>query len=135
MFFVDATCREVNKVLLSVTEPFLELLLSSSKAVYVSVMTVMSRSNRNFDISPPPPGKPRAFDSFLCPGSGEFDLCLGGVGKLNRKCRVSNDFFFWGGAGAPKSLTAINACLDEMEEFKGRDIAISQVTSFFHFSN
>ena len=25
--------------------------------------------------------------------------------------------------GAPKSLTAINTCLDEMEEFKGRDIA------------
>ena len=28
-------------------------------------------------------------------------------------------FFFW----APKSLTAINTCLDEMEEFKGTDIA------------
>ena len=27
---------------------------------------------------------------------------------------------FW---GAPKSLTTINMCLDEMEEFKGRDIA------------
>ena len=27
---------------------------------------------------------------------------------------------FW---GASKSLTAINTCLDEMEEFKGRDIA------------
>ena len=24
---------------------------------------------------------------------------------------------------APKSLTAINTCLDEMEEFEGRDIA------------
>ena len=29
-----------------------------------------------------PPGKPRAFDYFLCPGSGEFDLYLGGVGKI-----------------------------------------------------
>lgn len=29
-------------------------------------------------------------------------------------------FFF-----APKSLTAINRCLDEMEEFNGRDAAIS----------
>ena len=29
-------------------------------------------------------------------------------------------FFF-----APKSLTAINRCLDEMEEFNGRDTAIS----------
>ena len=31
-----------------------------------------------------------------------------------------------GGEGAPKSLTAINMCLDEMsemEEYKGRDIA------------
>ena len=27
---------------------------------------------------------------------------------------------FW---GAPKSITAINTCLDEMEEFKERDIA------------
>ena len=37
-------------------------------------------------------------------------------------------FFFWGGGGGgagapPKSLTAIYTCLDEMEEFKGRDIA------------
>ena len=31
---------------------------------------------------PLPPGKPRAFDYFLCPGSGEFDLYQGGVGKL-----------------------------------------------------
>ena len=34
------------------------------------------------------------------------------------------------------SQTAINTCLDEMEEFKERDIAISQVTVlFFPFSN
>ena len=26
---------------------------------------------------------------------------------------------------APKSLTAVNTCFDEMEELKGRDIAIS----------
>ena len=34
---------------------------------------------------PPSPlllGKPRAFDCLLCPGSGEFDLCLRGVGKI-----------------------------------------------------
>ena len=30
---------------------------------------------------------------------------------------------FW---GAPKSLTAINTCLDEMEELKGRDTAIQK---------
>ena len=32
------------------------------------------------------------------------------------------------------SQTAINTCLDEMEEFKERDIAISQVTAFFFLS-
>ena len=47
--------------------------------------------------------------------------------KSNRKCQVSNGFF----VRAPKSLTTINTCLDEMEEFKGRDIAISWVTVFF----
>ena len=52
---------------------------------------------------PPPPGKPRAFDHFLCPGGGEFDLqgVPGGGdltfawvwwGTLDRKCR----FFFSG---------------------------------------
>ena len=28
--------------------------------------------------------------------------------------------------GVPKSLTAINTCLDEMEEFKGRDTALQK---------
>ena len=32
---------------------------------------------------------------------------------------------------APKSVRAINACLDEMEEFKGRDAAIGWLTVFF----
>ena len=32
----------------------------------------------------PPPGKPRAFDCASCPGRGEFERCLGGVGNLNR---------------------------------------------------
>ena len=31
-----------------------------------------------------------------------------------------------GGGRAPKSLTAINTCLDEMEEFKGRDTALQK---------
>ena len=58
---------------------------------------------------------------------GEFDLCQGGVGKIEpegskRICFFFVFvFFFW----APKSLTAINTCLDKMEEFKERDIAIS----------
>ena len=45
-----------------------------------------------------------------------------GWGKLNRKCQVSNALF----RGAPKSLTAINTCLDEMEEFKGRDTELQK---------
>ena len=42
-------------------------------------------------------------------------------GKLNRKCKILVTFF----VSAPKSVTAINTCLDEMEEFKGRNIATS----------
>ena len=34
---------------------------------------------------------------------------------------------------APKSVRAINACLDEMEEFKGRDAAIGWLAVFFSF--
>ena len=41
------------------------------------------------------------------------------MGKIEPRCQVSNGLFF----RAPKSLTAINTCLDEMEEFKERDIA------------
>ena len=48
---------------------------------------------------PPPPAIPQAFDYFPCPGSkefdvtglpgdGAFDLCLGRMGDLNRKCQV-----------------------------------------------
>ena len=54
-----------------------------------------------------------------------------GWGKLNQKCQVSNRFFFLGGGGgAPKSLTAINTCLDEMEEFKGRDTALHKKKAY-----
>ena len=40
-----------------------------------------------------------------------------GWGKLNQKCQASSDFLFQ----APRPLIAINTCLDEMEEFKGRE--------------
>ena len=36
-----------------------------------------------------------------------------------------NDFSFGGGGGALELLTATNTCLDDMEEFKGRNVAIS----------
>ena len=48
---------------------------------------------------------------------GNLTLTSVGWGKLKQKCQASSDFLFW----APKSLIAINTCLDEMEEFKGRD--------------
>ena len=77
-------------------------------------------------------GKPQALDYFIYPRSGEFDkkgptggggfdLCLGGVGKIEQEVSGSNDFFFGGGT---KSLTTINKYLEEME-FIRRDIAIS----------
>ena len=57
------------------------------------VLHFMYRSNRNFNM-PPPPGIPRAFDTFAVPGrrefdyqslpgGGEFDPHALGVGDLN----------------------------------------------------
>ena len=54
---------------------------------------------------------------------------LSGWGGENRTGSVKFQMVFF--VRAPKSLTTINTCLDEMEEFKGRDIAISWVTVFF----
>ena len=66
-------------------------------------------------------GEARAFDYCMCPGSwqfdgqglsrgGDFDLCVGGVGKIEPERSGSN--FFW----TRRSLTAINTCLDDMKE-------------------
>ena len=49
---------------------------------------------------------------------GNLTFVLAAWEKLNPKCKVSNDFFFFFFFLAPKSLTAINTYLDEMEEFK-----------------
>ena len=51
--------------------------------------------------------------------SNKLDLCDSRVGKIEPEVLGFNFFFF----RAPKSLTALNTCLDEMEEFKGRDMA------------
>ena len=51
-----------------------------------------------------PPGIPRAFDYLLCPASGEFDLCLRGVGKIEAVVSGFRCCFFF---RTPKSLTAI----------------------------
>ena len=58
--------------------------------------------------------------SNIIKGSGEFDLFLRGVGKIEPEESGFKRFFF---VRALKSLTSINTCLDGMEEFKGRDIA------------
>jgi len=56
----------------------------------------------------------------ILPGVGNSTFAWVGWGKLNRNCQVSSDFF--GGEGeAPKSLIAINKCLDEIREFKERE--------------
>ena len=61
---------------------------------FAIIVQIMCRSNRNLNI--PPPGKPRAFDYFLCPGSGEFDLYLGGVGKIEPEVSGFKWFSFSG---------------------------------------
>ena len=50
-------------------------------------------------------------------GVGNLTFTWVGWGKLNQKCQASSDFLF----RAPKSLIAVNTCLEEIEEFKGRD--------------
>ena len=81
---------------------------------------------------PPPPGQTPGIWLFSVPGEwGIWRIrpsrgwgiwpCLGGVEKIEPEVSGFKIFFF----RAPKSLTAINinTCLDEMEEFEGRDIA------------
>ena len=53
-------------------------------------------------------------------GEGNLIFVSAGWGKLNGKWKVSTVFFL-----APESLTAINRYFDEMEDFNGRDIAVS----------
>ena len=50
------------------------------------------------------------------------------MGKIEPEVSGFKSLFFGGvgGGGAPKSLTAINTCLDEMEGFKGRDTALQK---------
>ena len=66
---------------------------------------------------PPPRANPGHLTTSCARGVGNLTFTRVGWGKLNQKCQASSDFLF----RAPKSLIAINTCLDEMEEFKGRD--------------
>ena len=47
------------------------------------------------------------------------------MGKIEPEVSGFKSVFFWGGR-TPKLLTAINTCLEEMEEFKGRDTALQK---------
>ena len=75
----------------------------------------MHRSNRNFNIRPRE--NPGHLTISCGRGVGNLTFTWVGWGKLKQKCQSSSEFLF----RAPKSLIAINTCLDEMEEFKGRD--------------
>ena len=66
---------------------------------------------------PPPRANPGHLTTSCSRGVGNLTFTSVGWGKLNQKCQASSGFLF----RAPKSLKAINTCLDEMEEFKGRD--------------
>ena len=76
---------------------------------------IMHRSNRNFNI--PRRANPGHLTISCALGVGNLTFTWVGWGRLNQKCQALTDFLF----RAPKSLIATNTCLDEMEEFKGRD--------------
>ena len=68
--------------------------MKAPEQYFPAVMFIMYRSNRSFNHAPPPPGIPRAFDTFAVPGrrefdcqslpgGGEFDPHALGVGNLN----------------------------------------------------
>ena len=92
------------------------MFVTSNVVTYVPTEIETSKS------LPPPPSQANLghLTTFCSRGVGNLTFLLAGWGKLNQKCKVSNDFFL-----SLKWLTAINMYLDEMEEFKGRDIAIS----------
>ena len=45
------------------------------------------------------------------------------MGKIEPEVSGFKSLFFWGGGGGAPT---INTCLDEMEEFKGRDTALQR---------
>ena len=91
------------------------LLLCLNSVTVVFLIKFMRRSNRNFNI--PPRANPGHLTTYCAWEVGNLNFTSVGWGKLNQKCQASSGFLF----RAPKSLIAINTCLDEMEEFKGRD--------------
>ena len=75
---------------------------------------VMYRSNRSFNMPPPPPpGIPRAFDTFAVPGRREFDYqSLPGGGEFELHPRFHVKSLAWRAMG--------DAVL---EDFRGKDCA------------
>ena len=85
----------------------------------------MYRSNRSFNIPPPPSGIPRKFDTFAVPGrrefdyqslswGGEFDPHALGVGNVNctlDSCEISGVANYHGGRGVRGlSLKRLRLC-------------------------
>ena len=89
LIFIHRTCKKCNK---KVGSPCLFSRRMPSKLCADQIET-----------STTPPGKPRAFDYLLCPGSGKFDCGLRGVGKIEPEVSGFKWFFF----RAPKTLKAI----------------------------
>ena len=89
---------------------------------------LMRRSNRNFNTSTPRSGQTSGIWSLSLPREwGVWPLSW----RVGENWTESVRVFFL----APKSLTAINTCLDKMEEVKGRVLAIGWVAVFFPVSN
>lgn len=61
------------------------------------------------------PGKPRAFDYHLYPGSGEFDLCLRGVGKIEPE-ESGFERFFFGAEVTNSHKTGVWTCSKSLKE-------------------
>ena len=83
----------------------------------IEIYTIMCQSNQNFNIPPP-----RANLGYLLSLAGEWRIWpLPQQGGENRTGSGSFQRFFF----VPETLTAINTYFNEMEDFKGRDIAVS----------
>ena len=75
----------------------------------------MRRSNQNFNI-PPPRAYPGHFTIFCARGVGNLTFSCVGWGKLNRKCQVSNDFFFSGAEVANSYKTRVRTRWKSLKE-------------------
>ena len=106
----------VSMLCLPPTSMFLLIILLS-----VAHIIVMYRSNRSFNM--PPPGKPRAFDTFAVPGRREFDYQSfpgGGEYELNPRFHVKS--LAWRAMGDPV-----------LENFRGKDCTFVAYLKYLNF--